>query len=410
MATAVEYGKQSPLAGPAPKTPESETVTYAVKFNARSISEAVEKVRNDLGSLNLWRDISPITEKSRLLLGECKPLIETENHFTGLVHRMEHLMDLRFAAQDRRILLIEQGSEEKAQGQHEEIHKKIHSLEEGNRGLNKKIHSLEEGNRGLNKKIHSLGGGIHSLEEDNRGLNKKIHSLEDDIDSLEEDNRGLNDNMRFLMAEKMAEKQESGRKAQWLNDTIHFLEDDNRRLNDRIHSLEKDNRGLNDNMQFLMAEQHKLMKREVIYGVYNAIGHRYNAPRWPTFRWMCRKRDFLRRAFGQSERQINDLLDFLHPEALIAAGSDAAHRFSLDDAMGAVGVNEQPVRDIIDFLAGRYGASATIKDASELLRKDFAKRYQNTLSTLPKVPADEGVRSAAYTPRRQGLRGGRRHR
>ena len=360
MATAVEHGKQFPLAGPAPKTTESETVTYAVKFNARSNSEAVEKVRNDLESLTLRRDISPITEKSRLLLGECKPLIETENHFTGLVHRMEQFMDRRFAAQDRMILLIKQGSEEKAQGQHEEI-------------------------RELNKEI--------------RGLNDKIHFLEDK-------NRGLNDNMRFLMAEK----QESRRKAQWLNDKIHFLEDKNRGLNDRIHSLEEDNRGLKDNMRFLMAEQHKLMKREVIYGVYNAIGHRYNAPRWPTFRWMRRKRDFLRRAFGQSERQINDLLEFLHPEALIAAGNDAAHRFSLDDAMGAVGVNEQPVRDIIDFLAERYGASATIKDASELLRKDFAKTYPNILSTLPKVPADEGVRSTAYTPRRQGLRGGRRHR
>lgn len=159
---------------------------------------------------------------------------------------------------------------------------------------------------------------------------------------------------------------------------IEELEETNLVLAGRVRELADENLALNDKIRALIGDRHKLLKREVIHGLYHAVEHHPNAGRLSTFRWLRTQTPLLQLIFGRSRQQTEDpdLLEFLDPLSLtMTSNNKALHRFTLADAMSAVGENEAPARDFIGFLIEQYGESTIIHEAAERLREDLASKF-----------------------------------
>lgn len=188
-----------------------------------------------------------------------------------------------------------------------------------------------------------------------------LNRIESRFARIEDRIQRLEDRVQRLEGEFRARRGEIQR----LEGKTQWLEGEFRARRGEIQRLE-------GNVQILTADRQNRVKREVVCGLYIAIGHRDDAPRLPTFRWLCQQKRLLEKVFWGSPQQIEDLLEFMDPGSRNTLGCDTLHQYSLADALAAVGRGEQLLRAAIGFLVARYGESACIYVAAHELA-DFRR-------------------------------------
>ena len=212
---------------------------------------------------------------------------------------------------------------------------------------------------------------LNQIESRFARIEDRIQRLEDRVQRLEGEFRARRGEIQWLEGEFRARRGEIQR----LEGKTQWLEGEFRARRGEIQRLEGKTQWLEGNVQILTADRQNRVKREVVCGLYIAIGHRDDSPRLPTFRWLCQQKRLLEKVFWGSPQQIEDLLEFMDPGSRNTLGCDTLHQYSLADALAAVGRGEQLLRAAIGFLIARYGESACIYVAAHKLRKHLARSY-----------------------------------
>lgn len=199
----------------------------------------------------------------------------------------------------------------------------------------------------LESAFEVLVGHIQVVDSENRGLKEEVHVLKEEVHDLKEE--------------------------------IHDLKEENQLLEGEVQLLKGLCQDGHRRLEHLETERNSLIKRESLSGFYRAFGHQRNTARPPTHNYLLTQGPFLQKTFSLSQKEINDLLDFLDSTQLAMEGNDAAHNFTLADAMAAVGENEPPLRKFVEFLVRRYGEDTEIAQAAEQLEEELAAENEMTV-------------------------------
>ena len=210
-------------------------------------------------------------------------------------------------------------------------------------------------------KIEVLGVHIHYVDGENQKLKGKVQDVECE-----------NQKLKGKIQDVECENPRLGDENRRLDGKVQRLDGKVQRLEGEVQELKSDNKDKSVMLEFLKTQRNHLIKRESLRGFYRAFGHQINTLRTPTHKYLLTQGPLLQKIFTLSRKEANDLLAFLNSTRLTTQGNDAAHHFTLADAMAAVGENEPPLRKFVEFLVQRYGEDTEIAQAAEQLEEELA--------------------------------------
>jgi hypothetical protein len=137
----------------------------------------------------------------------------------------------------------------------------------------------------------------------------------------------------------------------------------------QIKNLKRDQKDLQDSRR-------KIIYREIVVCVYNALGHNPNNPPQTTFKYVRDHPDILTDVFQMSQNDIQRALEALDPRrthSWIKVGNGEAHGFSVAEA-GRL-IDDKAIRILFNALTQNVeNKSTTIQDASLTIHNTLVTR------------------------------------
>jgi hypothetical protein len=149
-----------------------------------------------------------------------------------------------------------------------------------------------------------------------------------------------------------------------------------RRLTIQEKRHQRQIKSLKRNQKDLLDSRRKIICREIVVCVYDALGHNPNNPRQTTFQYVRDHPDILTDVFQMSQNDIQRALEALDPrrtQSWIKVGNGEAHGFSVAEA-GRL-IDDKAIRILFNALTQNVeNKSTTIQDASLTIHNTLVTR------------------------------------
>jgi hypothetical protein len=316
-------------------------VTYAVTVDADDSPDAIAKVKNLASGRHLETIRSPLSHRNRTFLGDASPL-----------NAVRDRCDIRNMAAIERL-----------EGHIDELK---HHLRELTLRIDHLSRESVEQKRELTLRIDHLSR--ESVEQKRESVEQK-RELTLRIDHLSRES--VEQKRRLTFQEKRHQRQIKNHQRQ-IKNRQRQIKNHQRQIKNhqrQIKNLKRDQKDLQDSRR-------KIIYREIVVCVYNALGHNPNNPPQTTFKYVRDHPDILTDVFQMSQNDIQRALEALDPRrthSWIKVGNGEAHGFSVAEA-GRL-IDDKAIRILFNALTQNVeNKSTTIQDASLTIHNTLVTR------------------------------------